>query len=184
MNTSANSDSTPAKRGRSCGGCLCDMRRALIILSGMGSLLSVLSLVSNYFLLYEPTKDDIGERTDDTSAADDMQRLDDLFLIQIVASVLSILGFALSIRGAMTFSVRLVIPNAIYMPLGFALLNISIFRAAGDIEEFDYSSGNLIGPLIGVVMSVYVHVSFIKEVRAGIMSPENYANEEQSCCCV
>jgi hypothetical protein len=161
------------------------MRRALIILSALGSLLSVLSLVSNYFLLYEPTKDDIADRASDgSSAGDDMQRVEDLFLIQIVVSVLSVLGFALSMWGAMKFSVRLVIPNAVYMPLGFALLHISIFRTAGDIEEFDYSSGNLIGPLIGVIMSVYVHISFIKEVRAGIMSPENYANEEQSCCCV
>mgnify|MGYP000570490204 CR=1 FL=1 len=30
----------------------------------------------------------------------------------------------------------------------------------------------------------YPHVFFIKEVKAGIMTKENYPIEEQSCCCV
>lgn len=41
--------------------------------------------------------------------------------------------------------------------------------------------------LAGLLMAcffAYPHVFFIKEVRAGIMSKENYPNEEQSCCCV
>jgi hypothetical protein len=31
---------------------------------------------------------------------------------------------------------------------------------------------------------LYPHVIFIKEVREGIMSKENYDNERHSCCCV
>ena len=31
---------------------------------------------------------------------------------------------------------------------------------------------------------LYPHVFHIKEIRAGIMSEENYENEKQSCCCV
>ena len=41
--------------------------------------------------------------------------------------------------------------------------------------------------LAGVLMAgffAYPHVYFIQEIRAGIMTPENYPVEEQSCCCV
>ena len=31
---------------------------------------------------------------------------------------------------------------------------------------------------------LYPHFFLIQEIRSGIMSPENYPNEEQSCCCV
>lgn len=39
----------------------------------------------------------------------------------------------------------------------------------------------------GLVMSAffaYPHVVLIREIRAGIMTPENYPREEHSCCCV
>ena len=48
--------------------------------------------------------------------------------------------------------------------------------------------GNLISlSLVGVVVSgffIYPHVVFLKEMRNGIMTPDNYANEKHSCCCV
>jgi hypothetical protein len=37
--------------------------------------------------------------------------------------------------------------------------------------------------MVAFSLFLYPHVFFIKEVRQGIMSKENYANERQSCCC-
>lgn len=42
---------------------------------------------------------------------------------------------------------------------------------------------NLGGVLYGAFFA-YPHFFLIKEIRAGTMSKENYANEEMSCCCV
>ena len=48
--------------------------------------------------------------------------------------------------------------------------------------------GNLVAANIpGVIMIglfIYPHVFFIKEMRAGVMTPDNYVNEVHSCCCV
>lgn len=30
----------------------------------------------------------------------------------------------------------------------------------------------------------YAHVAFLRELRAGIMTQDNYVNEKSSCCCV
>lgn len=181
---STTDNSTPVsteKQGRSCFGCLCDMRRAVIILSLIGILLSALTIGSNYIFLFERAKDDIEKNN---GSAADIQQIDDLFIINIVLSVLSIVGFVLAIIGAKKFYIPLVLVNVIYMPVGFAVLTTFIFQAAADIDELDYGFVNIVGPLIGVAMSIFVHLSFIREVHAGIMSEENYAKEEQSCCCV
>mmetsp|Transcript_5057 Transcript_5057/g.8281 ORF Transcript_5057/g.8281 Transcript_5057/m.8281 type:complete len:190 (+) Transcript_5057:104-673(+) len=170
-------DISSEKQGRSCFGCLCDMRRAVIILSAIGIIASALSVVSNHFFLFEGAKDE-------TEDEKDVNRLNDLLTVNIVLAVLSAVGFAMSIVGGWKFNVPLVLINTVYMPIGFAINNALFLLAASDIEGFNFSFINMVGPLIGVIASLFVHISFIKEVRAGIMSEENYAKEEQSCCCV
>jgi hypothetical protein len=52
---------------------------------------------------------------------------------------------------------------------------------------FDFVRALVGNSLIGVTFSgyfAYPHFFFIKEVREGIMSKENYNNERMSCCCV
>jgi len=175
-----NTTATDKKRGRSCFGCLCDMRRAVVILSALGILVAIFSVVINHFLLFEPARDD--EDLDKNS--DTKKRLDELLIISIVVAGLSIVGFSLSIIGGVKFNQVFVIINTIYMPVGFAVNHIFLFSAASDIEGFDYGFTNMIGPLIGIIMAVFVNVSFVKEIRNGIMSKKNYEREKQSCCCV
>jgi len=170
---------TDMKQGRSCFGCFCDMRRAVIILSALGILGAIVSVVINYFLLFEPARDEVLDNDSDTK-----QQLDDLFAISMVLAGLSVVGFSLSIIGGVKFNQVLVIVNTIYMPIGFAVNQVFSFSAASDIEGFDYGFSSMIGPLIGIVMAVFVHVSFVKEIRDGIMSEKNYEREKQSCCCV
>lgn len=165
------------KQGRSCCGCLCDMRRAVVILSAIGILSTIFSVLSNRFFLFETAKDKIDDE-------EDIKRLNDLFIINIIVAVLSLVGYSLSIIGGIKFNETLVIVNTIYMPTGFAVLQALLFSAASDIEGFNYGFVNMVGPLIGIFFSVFVHVSFIKEIRCGIMSEETYEREKQSCCCV
>jgi len=174
-----NTSITDKKQGRSCFGCFCDMRRAVIILSALGILGAIVSVVINYFLLFEPARDEVLDNDSDTK-----QQLDDLFAISMVLAGLSVVGFSLSIIGGVKFNQVLVIVNTIYMPIGFAVNQVFSFSAASDIEGFDYGFSSMIGPLIGIVMAVFVHVSFVKEIRDGIMSEKNYEREKQSCCCV
>lgn len=165
------------KQGRSCFGCLCDMRRAVIILSAIGIVLTIFSVVSNRLFLFDRTKDKIDDQ-------DDIKRLDDLFIINLIVAGLSVVGYVLAIIGGIKFNERLVIINAVYMPIGFAVIQALLWSAGSDIEEMDYGFVNMLGPLIGTIMSVFVHVSFVKEIRCGIMSEETYEREKQSCCCV
>ena len=170
---------TDMKQGRSCFGCFCDMRRAVVILSAIGILVAILSAVINYFLLFEPARDEVLDNDSDAK-----QQLDDLFAISMVVAGLSVVGFTLSIIGGVKFNQVLVIVNTVYMPIGFAVNQVFLFSVASDIEGFDYGFSNIIGPLIGIIMAVFVHVSFVKEIRDGIMSEKNYEREKQSCCCV
>lgn len=179
-----NNTSADKKRGRSCFGCLCDMRRAVVILSALGILVAIVSVVINHFLLFEPARQDDEDLDDDSSSDADNKQLDDLLIISIVLAGLSVVGFSLSIIGGTKFNQVLVIVNTIYMPIGFAVNQIFLFSAESDIEGFNYGITNMIGPLIGIIMAVFVNVSFVKEIRNGIMSEKNYEREKQSCCCV
>lgn len=38
--------------------------------------------------------------------------------------------------------------------------------------------------MIAQMLFVYPHAFLIKEIKDGIMTPHNYENEKQSCCCV
>jgi len=180
-----NNTSADKKRGRSCCGCCCDMRRAVVILSALGILLAIVSVVINHFLLFKPITQDYEGLDDDNSSSDTNKQLDDLLTISIVVAGLSVVGFSLSIIGGIKFNQVFVIVNTIYMPIGFAVNQTFLFSAASDIEGFDYGVTNMIGPLIGIIMAVFVNVSFVKEIHNGTMSEKNYERrEKQSCCCV
>lgn len=179
-----NNTSADKKRGRSCCGCCCDMRRAVVILSALGILLSIVNVVINHFWLFKPTRQDY-EGLDDNSSSDTNKQLDDLLTVNIVVAGLSVVGYSLSIIGGIKFNQVFVMVNIVYMPIGFAVNQTFLFSAASDIEGVDYGVTNMIGPLIGIIMDVYLNVSFVKEIRNGIMSEKNYERrEKQSCCCV
>merc|ERR1740139_2129998 len=113
-----NNTSADKKRGRSCFGCLCDMRRAVVILSALGILVAIVSVV--IFLLFEPARQDDEGLDDDSSIDANNKQLDDLLIINIVVAGLSIIG-------GIKFNQVLVIVNTIYMPIGFAVNQIFLF---------------------------------------------------------
>ena len=181
---------TTEKEGRSCCGCLCDMRRAVIILSIVGILGHALAVLANRFLLFDMAINDINDRTldgfNDKDGDHDKRRLNVTFIIYSFVAFVGMLGYGCAIVGGIQFKSILVKINVGVMIGVFVTQNALLwqFRIAGEIEEFEYGVWNMIGPLVGLIMSTYVHISFVREVRRGIMTRENYHNEEQSCCCV
>ena len=163
------------------------MRRAVIILSIVGILGQALAVLANRFLLFEMAIDDINDRPfNDKDGDHDKRRLDVTFIIYSVLAFVGMLGYGCAIVGGIQFNSILVKSNVGVMIGVFVTQNALLwqFRIAGEIEEFEYGVWNMIGPLVGLIMSTYVHISFVREVRRGIMTRENYHNEEQSCCCV
>jgi hypothetical protein len=91
-----------------------------------------------------------------------------VFPLAIVFAPFPLAPCALGIMGAIQYNVYMVGAAALHIcvVIGFALSNFNIFGVA--LFAF----------------FLYPHIFFIKEVRDGIMSKENYGNERHSCCCV
>lgn len=151
---------------RCCGGC-CDVRRATIVvdiihacLIGM-SLMSVLAahnLASSNAVVYD----------DDTMAAALDEFKNQPMGVFLASTAIQVVAALCGIAGAVKFNVPLVgVAAASYVvQIILALIRLDVIG------------------LIYPGFFLYPHVFLIKEMRAGIMTPENYPNEKHSCCCV
>jgi hypothetical protein len=176
--------SSGKKLGRSCCGCCCDMRRAVIILSILGIFFSVISVTTNYLLYFDYDRSPIYDNTEPLTD-DQKKTMNQLFYISTVLICGAVIFYALAIVGAVQYNTILLKFNVMYVIGNFIATTVLFFRAADNVAQFDYDFVNMIGPLIGTVMTVYANISLIKEIKCGIMSPETYrVREEQSCCCV
>ena len=148
-------------------GCCCDTRRAVIIVNIVMlcfTLLAGISLVAGVELV-----DSVAAQADDDQVEEAAKQLSSLpigffvFLIFLQA-VLYVFG----IMGAINYTKWMVVAAIVGYVLSFIsnLLQLSIFGM--------FFSG----------LFAYPHVFFIKEMNQNIMTPENYPNEVQSCCCV
>jgi hypothetical protein len=66
----------------------------------------------------------------------------------------------------------------------FNMYLVGISLAAYALEAVLALISFSVGGLLVAVFFGYPHVFLIHEIRSGIMVPENYPVEEQSCCCV
>ena len=78
------------------------------------------------------------------------------------------LCFGIGIWGAVAFSTW-----QIYVAL--TMYSINFF-----VNLFSFN----LAALLMAGFFAYPHIFFIQEIRKGIMTRDNYHNEEQSCCCV
>ena len=174
------------KLGRSCCGCCCDMRRAVIIMN----LISIVALVIGFFVdrftIFDDAIDDINERQGDiVSKQEDKDEVNDTFRLLLILGCISIGTSLLAIYGALKFQHRMILLNTAFVPAEAALRLAFSFRLADSVDEFDYTWVNGGGVIIGAFFMTYVQISLIKEILQGIMAPETYrSREEQSCCCV
>jgi hypothetical protein len=145
------------KQGHSFCGVCCDMRRCVIIINCVYVIISLLDLSAEKFAMYP------------------FGWFDVMIYFKIVLC-------AVGIVGAVQFNIYLVaIPAVMY-------LLEAIFAAIVIITDNSYGVYSLL--LFGYYslpvccILLYPHILFIIEKCRGIMTKENYHNEEQSCCCV
>ena len=153
-----------------CGGC-CDMRRAVIVVNLVNLALVIFGLFGT--LSYRNVASNPSAYYDDDKSISAFDNYKVLPLNRIIAmAVIRIVASALGVFGGFNFNVYTTgMAAAVYcvdtlMALLFSYGPFSIYFLA-------YNA-----------LFAYPHFFFIKELRAGIMTKENYPNEKHSCCCV
>jgi hypothetical protein len=145
-----------------CGGC-CDVRRATIIVDIISVCLNVLALFA--VIGIHVAQVDHQQINDDQVK----QELQDFpFVFSLIWVLVSMILYSCGIFGAIQYNIWLV-------GIALVLHLTDIVMALIGV--------NIVGAVIAGTFA-YPHIFFIMEVRKGIMSRENYHNEEQSCCCV
>ena len=126
----------------------------------------------------------IDSAKDDTKNENDKDQLDDLFVALTAISSVSIGLLFLAMMGGIRFNKHLILPNAIYLPPAVISNIVLNYNVANDVDAYDYGPRNFIGPVIAIFFAEMAYITFYREVSQGIMTKENYPNEQQSCCCV
>jgi hypothetical protein len=160
-----------------CGGC-CDVRRAVIIVNSINVAFGILALfglaISKHVAnnAYSSYSGNTYENEDGSSSYYDEDLMEKLrktnwvwiFIVAIVRLLILIGG----LYGGLKYHVPLI------STCGFLYVVDGIFS----IIALDFWG------LLTSVLFAYPHYFLVQEIRQGIMTPENYHNEEHSCCCV
>lgn len=173
------------KKGEKCFGC-CDVRRAVIIISILSMCFSAISLamLAGFESLRSVT----------ASAFDDDFLLETIRKSYVRESVITALGLvfsACSLVGAIKYNINLVAANIVWLLVEYLADIIIDMRSITAIEEYYSGTEDIRMPWPSFIISaiitcliIYPMVRFVREVKVGIMSPETYAREEYSCCCM
>jgi len=166
-------------------GCCCDFRRGVIIINTIVAISEALVIVlcaTGAWTVYF-----------DTSTQELEEYMKPYIIGEIAMSIVSIMLTSLAIFGAIRFSIKMVLPNFIWLLLGFVISLVMIIYSCAKWEDKDYGyydytcTINFPAILISagwVAFWCYPHIGFIQEVRKGIMTEETYPREKYSCCCV
>ncbi|KAG7347459.1 hypothetical protein IV203_016164 [Nitzschia inconspicua] len=155
------------KQGHSCCGCCCDTRRAVIICNLVMIVLQVLT--GTFFVAGVELFEAAAKTADDDAVINAGKQLQQIPMGLVVALIiLQIVLHSIGVQGAIAYKKWMV-----YCALASFAMNVvvNIFQLNPVFVIFN-------------VCLAYPHVFFIKEMNENIMTPENYPNEVQSCCCV
>jgi len=179
----------PPRRGALCFGCCCDMRRAVIIVSLLSVVFALLSIpTTSYAVNYWNKSKEQWE--EDTEYSELVRQLDGTIKkhrTQMIAFIsVSVFSAICGLVGAAKF-----LAWPVYVPiLWYAASTILEWVFSAQIAN-EYQEYNVGVPVFSLAVStavaclfIYPHVGFVREVRRGIMTKENYPNAQASCCCV
>jgi hypothetical protein len=152
------------KRGHKCCGGCCDVRRAVIVVN----CISIGILVLGMLTILTVSLVDPNSFTDDSVKATFDQFDAKSAGIACAIMLVQMLFYAMGVYGAIKFNEGFVIAALVAYIVIFVVDAIAL---------------NIGGILLNGFFA-YPHFYFIKEMRDGIMTEENYPNEKQSCCCV
>jgi hypothetical protein len=155
------------KEGHSCCGSCCDMRRAVIIVNAT---MIVFLILGEFFLgiVYEAVAI-APDNTDDDEAIANAEAMKSLHIGWILTfHSIQILCYGIGLWGALKFDRNLVLV-ALFCYLASFVANLATLQ--------------IVALLLNGLFA-YPHYFLQKEIEANIMTPDNYPNEVQSCCCV
>ena len=157
----------PKQGHKCCGGC-CDMRRGVIIVDIINVVLLTLGLFG--VLATRNLSGQAEELYDDDEVQATLAEFATSFPLGafIAIQAIKIVCSASGVVGALRYNIYFT----------------GVAAAAYCFDALMALIGLNLGGVVYAVFFAYPHFFFIKEVRAGIMSKENYHNEEMSCCCV
>mmetsp|Transcript_22586 Transcript_22586/g.37362 ORF Transcript_22586/g.37362 Transcript_22586/m.37362 type:complete len:185 (+) Transcript_22586:151-705(+) len=161
------STSSTGKRGHSCCGACCDVRRAVVICDVLLALFGLfgmifLDAVEGAMHSMDSTSPTTPDYNNDINDRDYIST--NTFNWAILRLTVGVLVAGASIYGAIIYNKYLVGIKAIF-------LTVTMFHAG----------------LLSVIINVsflYPHVLLMYYIHTGIMSEETYDEEKQSCCCV
>jgi hypothetical protein len=155
------------KQGHSCCGCCCDTRRAVIIVNLVMLCFNLLTAVS--FIAGVELMEAVASQADDDQVIEAGKELQSIPVGLFVAlTILQAVFYVFGIMGAINYTKWMIICAIVGYVLSFA---VQLFQL------------NLLGMFLSGVFA-YPHFFFLSEMNKNIMTPENYPNEVQSCCCV
>jgi hypothetical protein len=154
-----------------CGGC-CDVRRATIIVNIVGITMGFIGLITiGVYSGVASTLDAENYDDDEMKAAiNDMDGAvsGESIAVIITVAVIRLLMNAAGIWGALKYN-QYAVGVSLLAYAAQCLMSLVFF--------------NIVGLVVNGFFA-YPHVFLIKEIRSGIMTPETYEAEKQSCCCV
>jgi hypothetical protein len=156
---------TGVKEGHKCCGACCDMRRAVIIVNLINATFLIIGILAVLTLTTIDPDDYTDDQVDEAVSNVSNGSATVVILVSLLKLVLNLLG----IYGAMTYNMYMVGASCV----------VYFFEGVMSLVVMNLYT------LVYSAFFAYPHLFFIQEVKAGVMTKENYPiNEEMSCCCV
>ena len=118
----------------------------------------------------------------DPTAEGEIQELRENYNYYMIAYGIGLAVYLSALMGACMYSSCLT-SLAIFWSL-FNMGNMIYFGVSSAQDEEGWIVMYIVSPIIWSMLYIYPHAVFINEVNKGIMSPETYARERKSLCCV
>ena len=183
----------PRKEGHSFCGCLCDMKRACIIIDIINIFIAAMAILLFVVAWMNERNNEDAEIDNSFRAANDSETIngtalwtnttdidgdevDDAYeqfvrawrITLMVILIISVLSFTIGIIGSLRYSAGMVFCTGIWHCFLFTVNMLGL---------------NLLGALVNILFA-YPHFVLVHEIRQGIMNRDRYPLEKQSCCCV
>jgi hypothetical protein len=161
----------PRKQGHTCCGCCCDVRRAVIVVNLLAG--TYLLMIVQWIVAVVALRDEYNYT----------------FWVLLVMNCLQLVPVGMGIFGAVYYNGWFIGVASLHYTLQFLFYcNVSLYDAidlAGLIDvPLAMPIDEPFATAVAMALCAYPHFMLISEIRGGIMSPENYENEQHSCCCV
>ena len=174
------------KQGSKCCGCLCDYRRALILVALIFIILHIIVVI------LVPAGAAYSDKIGTVDSADEdawEEHVEDEYeTTQIILSALWVVFGIGAIVGAVKYNVWLVGLYVVFLVVCAITDITSMVLTCNDFKDqghpCDVSGEFIFVELLFVSLNIYPSIGYIVEVHKGILSKATYPREEYSCCCV